>query len=472
MTRLEMARPKGPMHMFARSPDDDPRFGSVRSTQSASKKSARRESSDASSSEEEASVSRPRGLSLSRRKSEASSKAPSRPPSRPQSRASRKRADSEATAPGDKDKDKDEEKDKAEKHSRKKSVAGWASTAASAVSSVTGRGKKDKDKDTFAALRDEHGTSGGEEESDDWGRPSSVLSSSSRRSKHHKSRSSVSTPGTSPKVPVRTPKSPYGVPHREDGRKMVMALHDFAAGSTDELSFRAGDRIVVVNEVLDGWWMGELGDKRGLFPTTYTEVLPSTSSVPSIPPLPQRPPAMSRGAGASAPPVLTVDTHESKDKYVDARDDFDMSGSDDEHPFGDHHLADSQSPSYGRFGSGDPSSGGEDEEERLVPARRPSEVDEDINYREPPSPVRRPADLPNNISSVKKPPPPPPPRRMTTSGLTAPTPPPIPSRPATLHSKSSQSSSTSFVAVAATPTIPSDANGLTHSPFDSPGDSW
>ncbi|CCM01681.1 uncharacterized protein FIBRA_03745 [Fibroporia radiculosa] len=468
--RMEATRPKGPMHVFARTVEDL-RAESVKSTKSAMKNSALADSSD--DAEETTPAPRSRGFSLSRRKSEASnSKPPSRAPSRPQSRASRKRSDSTATAMSDK------EKEKAERVSRKLSVAGWASSAASAVSSVASRGKKDKDKDNFSALRDDHDESSDEERSDDWGdtrRPPSALSSSSHKSRHRGSKSGASTPSTSPQKPARISKSPYGVTPVKDTRKVVMALHDFAAASSDELSFRSGDRIAVVNEVLDGWWMGELAGRRGLFPTTYTEALSSTGSLPSAPQLPLRPPEMlKQGEGSSAPGTLTIDADEGRRKYFGKRD-FGAS-SDEEHPFGDHNLADSQTPTYGRFGSRDTlSSTGEDDEERLMPQRL-SDFDEDAVYVKRPSerssPVLRPSDLPVHTTPTKKPPPPPPPRRFPGHITAAPTPPPIPSRPLTLNSKSSQSSSNSLLAMAAMPTLPSNADVLTHSPFDSPKDIW
>lgn len=73
---------------------------------------------------------------------------------------------------------------------------------------------------------------------------------------------------------------------------MVKALYDFN-GSSDELSFKAGEEIVVVNEVLDDWWMGEIDGRQGLFPTSYTEIIgstsPSSSSTPQQAPVSKSP---------------------------------------------------------------------------------------------------------------------------------------------------------------------------------------
>ncbi|KAH9924663.1 uncharacterized protein BXZ73DRAFT_103503 [Epithele typhae] len=68
-------------------------------------------------------------------------------------------------------------------------------------------------------------------------------------------------PSLSPKVPACLLESSSKESQRSDGggQKRVIALHDFAAGSTDEPSFKVRDQVVVVSEALDGWWIGELG---------------------------------------------------------------------------------------------------------------------------------------------------------------------------------------------------------------------
>ncbi|KAI0245302.1 hypothetical protein BJV78DRAFT_1109881, partial [Lactifluus subvellereus] len=54
----------------------------------------------------------------------------------------------------------------------------------------------------------------------------------------------------------------------QEPQKAVRAVNDYL-GSADELSFRTGDEIVVIGEVIDGWMMGQLGGKKGIFPTVY-----------------------------------------------------------------------------------------------------------------------------------------------------------------------------------------------------------
>ncbi|KAG5519994.1 hypothetical protein PMAC_001070 [Pneumocystis sp. 'macacae'] len=53
----------------------------------------------------------------------------------------------------------------------------------------------------------------------------------------------------------------------------VRALYDFNSPELSSLKFSAGDIIVVLNKLENGWWDGVLGDKRGWFPSNYVEHL-------------------------------------------------------------------------------------------------------------------------------------------------------------------------------------------------------
>lgn len=374
-------------------------------------------------------------------------------------------------------------------------MAGWAS---SAVSSVTGRGKKDKE--TFAALRDTDGEdSDGDEREYTGSRPASAMSSSSRKSQQHRKSKSAGaySSANSPKPSTRDRKSARGVfdsygGEREE-QKVAVALHDFAAGSTDELSFKAGEHITVVSEVLDGWWMGEVDGRRGLFPTTYTEIVQS-SSISSKPALPQRPsttPARAALACVTSSSLSGSPGSSFVGKNPEIHED---TVSDSEgHPFGDHNVASSpaspslqnspgeRSPGIGQFW---PES--DDDEEQLV--SRQSVDDERVSVSYNPS-LAVPPYIPrrattSDIPSIKKPPPPPPPPRrspnIAASSPSAWSPPPIPSRqPSVPSTRSSQSSSASLVAITNTPSLRGVGSGtkdggledeLTYSPFDSPRD--
>lgn len=209
-----------------------------------------------------------------RRSGSTASKTPSN--SRPASRLSRKRTNSTAastmmTPDLQKDSAKPESSaDKAKEKNRRMSMAGWAS---SAVESVTTRGKKSKDTEAFSALGDD-----GEPSTGSLGESSSLKKSSSFRSlglrPQSRNKSIENVPSVSPKVTPRILRPPS-----TQERKVVRALYDFS-GSSDELSFKAGSEILVLNEVLDDWWLGELEGRSGLFPTTYVETLSISASTP------------------------------------------------------------------------------------------------------------------------------------------------------------------------------------------------
>lgn len=339
-----------------------------------------------------------------RRKSDAERSIAS---SRSTSRASRKRSDSSVTAVGN---------ESVTKHNKKMSVTGWASNA---VSSLAGLGKKDRD--AFAALMNE------DEEKDSVDTPDVPRPPSSR--------------SLSRKLPKVKPADLLTESLRTDGRilkppsqqekKVVRALHDFS-GSSDELSFRAGDEITVIHEVLDDWWLGMHQDGReGLFPTTYTEpVSKSHRPSPSSSPFESEPDLAREDQ---------VDDRESIRGYMNPP-----------------HSANSLSFDTQSVTSSVP----DDEEERhLMPVK--SSDDEDIF----PAPLR---DCPpiaapvlwnrtNSDTPKRPPPPPPPPRRSTTITIS----PLVPDR-----RPQTESPSSAHVYIRA----PNGTSGRDVSPFDSLAD--
>jgi amphiphysin len=50
---------------------------------------------------------------------------------------------------------------------------------------------------------------------------------------------------------------------------LVEALYDIEAEAEDELTFKAGDMIEVIETSDDGWWKGRFNGKEGLFPVNY-----------------------------------------------------------------------------------------------------------------------------------------------------------------------------------------------------------
>ena len=347
------------------------------------------------------------------------------------------------------------------KKSRRMSVASW-------VDSVTGsKDKKSKDTEAFATLDDDaavnnttdyyqtDGTGGTPKKS------TPVRSSSKSKSKENMSPSRVVAP--------RILKPPS-----MQGKKVVRALYDFT-GSTDELSFKSGNEITVLNEVLDDWWMGELDGQRGLFPMSYTEgARPQNGKQDTF-----HKPGVSKGVNRYRKDYMTNDVDE------------------------DGELASApmmiESPTYGNFNDAMSiaSSLVDDEDDfRTQPMFFPREVQQpfsDANHRfvvqhpTPPPPSPRPKrkvfpaqesesliigtmdddpsshDIAAALPSNRKLPPPPPPRRpanrLPTSG------PPVPRKPP-LSAKTSPSESLLNVTSSPSP-IGSDNHGYDRSPFDS-----
>ncbi|KAG1773382.1 hypothetical protein EV702DRAFT_1130755 [Suillus placidus] len=361
-----------------------------------------------------------------RRKSDAGN----RTISRPSSRASRKRSDSNATR---KRSDSDvtsgaPETPKTDKTGKKMNVTGWAS---SAMSSMTGRGKKDRD--NFATL-----TNGDDPETDitDSPRPPSSRSFS-RKSPSSKA---IELLNGSPKMQTQIMKPPS-----QYARKLVRALHDFT-GSSDELTFKAGDEITVIHEVLDDWWLGVLSNgRKGLFPSTYTETISLSSS-------------SYRGSAQSSEDDLhhTAASEDSEDDIG-----YLLGG----------RVMDTNPPSA-RFGHGFDtesvtSTVPEDEEEsRLVTAK----IEEEDVYYNPR--YASPQPLPPSISSsrptsdasfaIKRAPPPLPSRRPTNAAA-----PPLPSRNS-IKPQSQSNSPRPLTSAYLTPSpSASSVQGPNVSPFDS-----
>eukprot|EP01102_Stenamoeba_stenopodia_P002402 TRINITY_DN12221_c0_g1_i1.p1 TRINITY_DN12221_c0_g1~~TRINITY_DN12221_c0_g1_i1.p1 ORF type:complete len:853 (-),score=167.69 TRINITY_DN12221_c0_g1_i1:79-2637(-) len=54
-------------------------------------------------------------------------------------------------------------------------------------------------------------------------------------------------------------------------KQLVTAKYDYTAGTERELSFKAGDKIMVLKKYESGWWLGELDGKIGHFPASYAD---------------------------------------------------------------------------------------------------------------------------------------------------------------------------------------------------------
>ncbi|KAK0197359.1 BAR-domain-containing protein [Armillaria mellea] len=382
-------RTEGPMHTFSRSNSTKTPKRPIQKRTWSSRSNPQSTPADSSDDERAKAPpsSRPPSSTHRRTDSAGTAKGSSRPPSRPSSRASRKRSDSLANPDS----------------SMRISVAGWANSAVSSV-----RGKK---KEKFASLQDDDND---HPQGSEGNSPVSV-SPSFTKALRRKSQSNEGTPKESSRILK---------PSSLQEKKVVRALYDFS-GSSDELSFKAGDEIVVINEVLDEWWMGLLDGKQGLFPTPYTEAV-------------------------SKKPVLLKRSRSGKAYEEDTAYIVPSFQSDDDSPDEGYRTSDLEEEDAYKSKPLNPShnhglsNNVDDDEDHLMPS-----ISRHAEPAPPALPMRR-------ASTTDKAPPPPPPRRSATPSTTPKIPPRRPSVPASSSSSKTPS--------------PKSSLGYDASPFDSVSD--
>ncbi|GAA5842652.1 hypothetical protein JCM3766R1_004886 [Sporobolomyces carnicolor] len=71
--------------------------------------------------------------------------------------------------------------------------------------------------------------------------------------------------------PPAPPAPPVPAPAPSSVTEWCTALYDYDSTDPDDLSFREGDRIKLVEIVSDDWWRGELNGRKGIFPSTYAQ---------------------------------------------------------------------------------------------------------------------------------------------------------------------------------------------------------
>jgi len=62
-------------------------------------------------------------------------------------------------------------------------------------------------------------------------------------------------------------------------RQLVRALYNYDATEESELSFKANERLMVLQKDDSGWWQGELNGRVGMFPSNFVEVVDPNAPV-------------------------------------------------------------------------------------------------------------------------------------------------------------------------------------------------
>ncbi|GAA6003367.1 hypothetical protein JCM10207_000298 [Rhodosporidiobolus poonsookiae] len=81
--------------------------------------------------------------------------------------------------------------------------------------------------------------------------------------------SSAAAPASAPAAPASTRPAP---PPQPRGIGYAVALYDYDATTAEDLGFREGDRIEVLEVVSDDWLRGALNGKEGIFPSAYAQM--------------------------------------------------------------------------------------------------------------------------------------------------------------------------------------------------------
>ncbi|XP_054621461.1 SH3 domain-containing kinase-binding protein 1 isoform X2 [Dunckerocampus dactyliophorus] len=100
--------------------------------------------------------------------------------------------------------------------------------------------------------------------------------------------------GVEGKSASATPDNMKGDPDsRGKGRELCKVLFPYEAQNEDELSIKEGEIITIITkECADaGWWMGEVGGRKGVFPDNFVKLLEAEKERPKKPPPPSAPSA-------------------------------------------------------------------------------------------------------------------------------------------------------------------------------------
>ncbi|CAM9305183.1 unnamed protein product, partial [Ectocarpus sp. 8 AP-2014] len=57
------------------------------------------------------------------------------------------------------------------------------------------------------------------------------------------------------------------------GQQQARALFSYTAADNTELSLTEGEVLTVVSQDQSGWWTGEKGGRKGLFPSNYVNLI-------------------------------------------------------------------------------------------------------------------------------------------------------------------------------------------------------
>ncbi|XP_062963685.1 SH3 domain-containing protein 19 isoform X2 [Cynocephalus volans] len=91
----------------------------------------------------------------------------------------------------------------------------------------------------------------------------------------------------STKIPLKTKKEDAGSDSQDNSisGEWCEALHSFTAETSDDLSFKRGDRILLLERLDSDWCRGRLHDREGIFPAVFVRPCPAEAKrIPAVAP--------------------------------------------------------------------------------------------------------------------------------------------------------------------------------------------
>ncbi|ODV87514.1 hypothetical protein CANARDRAFT_6045 [[Candida] arabinofermentans NRRL YB-2248] len=84
--------------------------------------------------------------------------------------------------------------------------------------------------------------------------------------------------------------------------ELAEAIYDYKAQESEDLSFKQGDKIQIIERTSDAWWKGTLNGNSGMFPSNYVKVLGTVPPAAAPPVIKEDLTSSSHTAPAAPPP--------------------------------------------------------------------------------------------------------------------------------------------------------------------------
>jgi len=120
-------------------------------------------------------------------------------------------------------------------------------------------------------------------------------------------------PSLYPSFTASSTSSPSPKPQaRKSEERKVRAIYDFVAAEDNELSFRAGEVVILLDDSDENWWRGRSHLGEGLFPASFVSKNLNVDPEPSKREKKEKKSKQQRGGGKKTEPVKKMEVNEEK----------------------------------------------------------------------------------------------------------------------------------------------------------------